>query len=164
MTRFVCLAFCFFLVVAGCGGSADEEAAEKRIEAATGGEAEVDVSEGSMEVKGRTDEGEYSMRAGEKTEIPEDFPGDVFIYQPSEASMSMKVPEGQSLTLTTPDDRAKVMETYKEKMEANGWSEEGSMNMGGQMMLVYKKGGRVANVSTVETDGKTQITLTVAAE
>ena len=164
MTRFICTVFCLLLIVAGCGGSADEEAAERRIEAATGGEAEVDLSEGQMEVEGKTEEGEYAMSVGEKTEIPKDFPGDVFIYKPSSPAMSMKVPEGHSLTLVTSDDKAKVIETYKEKMEGDGWSEEGSMNMGGQMMLVYKKDGRVANIGIAAVDEKTQITLTVAAE
>jgi len=164
MTRLISIAFCLLLIVAGCGGSADEEAVEKKIEAATGGEAEVDLSEDAMEIEGKTEEGEYAMSVGEKTEIPKDFPGDVFIYKPSTPAMSMKVPEGHSLTLITSDDRAKVTETYKEKMEADGWSEEGSMNMGGQMMLVYKKDGRVANIGIASVDDKTQITLTVAAE
>jgi outer membrane lipoprotein-sorting protein len=164
MTRFLCFACCLILLAAGCGGSADEEAVERRIEAETGGEAEVDLSEGTMEVTGKTDEGEYSMSAGKKTEIPEDFPGDVFIYRPSETVMSMKVPEGHSLTLTTGDDQAKVADAYKSEMEKNGWSQEGSMNMGGQMMLVYKKGERMANVSVTAADDKTQITLSVAAK
>jgi len=164
MTRFLCLAFCLLLLAAGCGGSADEEAVEREIEAATGGEVEVDLSEGTMEVKGETDEGEYSITAGEETEIPDDFPGDVFIYKPSTAVMSMMVPEGHSLTLTTKDDQAKVMDAYKSEMEKNGWSQEGSMNMGGHMMLVCKKGERMANVSVISADDETQITLTVAAE
>ena len=164
MTRFLCFAFCLLLLAAGCGGSADEEAVERRIEAETGGEAEVDLSEGTMEVKGETDEGEFAMTAGERTEIPDDFPGDVFIYKPSTAVMSMMVPEGHSLTLTTKDDQAKVMDAYKIEMEKNGWSQEGSMNMGDHMMLVYKKGERMANVSVISADDKTQINLTVAAE
>lgn len=164
MTRFLCFACCLILLVAGCGGSADEEAVERKIEAETGGETEVDLSGGTMEITGETDEGEYSLTAGEETKIPDDFPGDVFIYRPSKTVMSMKVPEGHSLTLTTKDDQSKVVDAYKSEMKKNGWSQEGSMNMGDHMMLVYKKGERMANVSVIPADDKTQINLTVAAE
>jgi outer membrane lipoprotein-sorting protein len=162
--RLLCIIFCLLLLVSGCGGSADEEAVEKKIEDATGGEAEVDLSEGTVEVKGKTEEGEYAMTTGEETEIPDDFPGDVFIYKPSTAVMAMMVPEGHSLTLITKDDQTKVMEAYKTEMEKNGWAREGSMDMGGHMMLVYKKDGRMANVTVMKADGKTQINVTVGTE
>jgi hypothetical protein len=152
------------LVVAGCGGEADEEAVERRIEAETGGEAEVDLSEGSVEIEGETEEGEYSMTAGEAAEVPDDFPGDVFIYKPSTVVMSMMVPEGHSLTLTTEDDQSKVMDAYQSEMEKQGWSKEGSMDMGGHKMLVYKKDKRVANVSLMKADDKTQIHLVVGTD
>ena len=164
MTRLLCFACCLILLVAGCGGSADEEAVERKIEAATGGEAEVDLSEGSVEITGESEEGEYSMTAGEAAEIPDDFPGDVFVYKPSTVVMSMMVPEGHSLTLTTEDDQAKVMDTYKSEMEKHGWSQEGSMDMGGHKMLVYKKDDRVANVSLMKADDKTQIHLVVGTD
>jgi hypothetical protein len=164
MTRFLCLAFCLLLTVAGCGGEADEEAIERRIETETGGEAEVDLSEGTVEVAGKTEEGEYSMKAGEKAEIPDDFPDDVFIYKPSTVVVSMMVPEGQAITLTTKDDQAKVLDAYASEMEKKGWAKEGSMDMGGNKMLVYKKDERVANVSILKAGNKTQINLTVGAE
>jgi outer membrane lipoprotein-sorting protein len=164
MTRLLCLGVCLLLLVAGCGGSADEEAVERKIEEATGGEAEVDLSEGSMEVKGETEEGEFSMTTGEKAEIPDDFPGDVFVYKPSVAVMSMSVPDGHSLTLATEDDQGKVMDAYKSEMEKNGWSQEGSMDMGEQKMLVFKKDERVANITVYSAEDKTQIHLIVGAE
>jgi hypothetical protein len=104
------------------------------------------------------------MKAGEKAEIPDDFPDDVFIYKPSTVVVSMMVPEGQAITLTTKDDQAKVLDAYASEMEKKGWAKEGSMDMGGNKMLVYKKDERVANVSILKAGNKTQINLTVGAE
>jgi hypothetical protein len=168
MLRLVCIACCLMLLVAGCGGSSDEAAMEKRmeekIEEATGADAEVDMSDKGMKVKGQTEGGEFSLTSGEEIEIPEEFPEDVFIYRPSKALVAMKVPEGHSLSLTTKDETSKVVETYKSEMQANGWSQEGSMNMGDQFTLMYKKGDRIAAVSIGPSDDMTQITLTVGME
>jgi outer membrane lipoprotein-sorting protein len=164
MTRLLWVALCVLLIVAGCGGSADERAVEKKIEAETGGKADVDISKGTMEVTGKTDEGEYSMAAGKETKIPEDFPGDVLIYKPSEAVMAVTVPEGNSVTLTTQDDRDKVVAAYKKEMVGQGWSEEGSMTMGSSVMLIYKKDDRTASINVTTTEEATQITLTVSTE
>jgi hypothetical protein len=164
MRGFLCCAFCVVLLIAGCGGSADEEAIEKKIEKATGGEAEVDISKKGMEVKGETEEGEYKLEAGEETEIPEDFPGDVFIYRPSKTVMAMKVPQGHSVTLTTGHDQSTVIETYKQEMTASGWSEEGYVDMGDRVMLVYKKNGRGANISIAPADDGLTINVIVGAD
>jgi hypothetical protein len=148
-------------LLAGCGKEVQESAVEKKIEQATGGDADVEMSDDGMKITGKTEEGDYALTTGEETEIPDDFPSDVFIYRPSTAVMAMKVPGGHSVTLSTGDDREKVVEAYKKKMEAEGWSEEGSMNMGSNTMLVYGKDGRNASVNIVPSDDKVQINLTV---
>jgi len=162
MTRYVVCVFCLMFLLVGCGKEVQESAMEKKIEQATGGDAEVDLSDDGMKVTGKTEEGEYSITSGEETEIPEDFPSDVFIYRPSTAVMAMKVPEGHSVTLTTQDDKEKVVEAYKKEMEAEGWTEEGSMNMGSNTMLVYGKDGRNANINIMPSDDKVQINVIVA--
>lgn len=164
MTRYLFCVFCLVLLVVGCGREVQEAAIEKKIEAATGGEVEVDLSKGGMKITGETEEGEYSVTAGEETEIPENFPSDVFIYRPSEAVMVMKVPEGCSVTLTTQADMAEVVAAYKREMKAKGWSEEGSMNMGDHSMLMYGKDKRAATINIMPSDDAVQINLTVSTE
>ncbi|MCK4605482.1 MAG: hypothetical protein KAU41_12470 [Deltaproteobacteria bacterium] len=164
MTRFL---FCLFLSIVfltGCGERAEEKAMEKKIEKETGAKADVDLSRKGMKITGETDRGKYTLITGEETEIPKDFPDDVFIYRPSKAVMAMKVPDGYSITLTTSDNRSKILSTYREEMNAKGWSEETSMIMGPQSVLVYKKNDRVANISIITSDKALQITVTVTTK
>ena len=114
-----------------------------------------------MKITGETDRGTYTVITGEETEIPKDFPDDVFIYRPSKAVMAIKIPEGYSITLTTSDNRSKVLSSYREEMNAKGWSEETSIIMGPQSVLVYKKNDRVANISIITSDKALQINVAV---
>lgn len=164
MTRCIICLFCLMFLFAGCGKEVQESAMEKKIEQATGGDADVDISDEGMKITGKTEEGEYAITSGDETEIPDDFPSDVFIYRPSTAVMAMKVPEGHSVTLATRDDKDKVVEAYKKEMEAEGWSEEGFVNMGSHTMLAYVKDGRNANINIIPSDDKVQINVIVAAK
>jgi len=152
------------LVIAGCGKSSEEKAIEKTVEKATGADADVDLSNKRMKISGKTEKGAFSFSTGEGAGIPKDFPADVLVYRPSEVVTTMNIPEGQSLVLTTSDESTKVAEVYKREMTAKGWSEQTSMNVGGQSILAYKKENRVANVTTAPMDGKTQITVMVTKE
>lgn len=164
MTKYIVCVSCLILMLTGCGGRPDEAIIEEQIEQATGSDADVDISGDSYQISGETEDGAFSLSSGEGTEIPEDFPGDVPIYSPSTVSMSMNVPEGQSLTLTTGDDSKKIVEFYKGEMVANEWSEQASMNMGSQSILSYKKDDRVANITIVPSDDETQIMLIVGKD
>ena len=164
MTKYIICLSCLILMLAGCGGSPDEAVIEKQIEQATGSDVDVDISGDSYEISGKTEEGEFSLSSGEETEIPTDFPDDVLIYSPSSVSMTINMPEGQSLTLTTSDDSKKVEEAYKREMATKGWAEEASINMGTQTMLAYKKDDRIANITIVPSDDETQIMLIIAKD
>lgn len=160
--RFVVVVMMAFAL--GCGESVEEKAMEKQIEKETGGKTDVDLSEKGMKVTGETEKGKYAFSSGESVEIPKDFPTDVPIYSPSKAVMAMKMPEGHSVSLTTTKDVAEVAKSYQQEMKAKGWSEETSMNMGGQSVLMYKKENRVTTISIAQAKGGTQISLTVAAD
>jgi len=55
MARFYLCVFCLILLAAGCGETAEEKAMEKKIEEATGADAEVDLSKKGMTVTGETE-------------------------------------------------------------------------------------------------------------
>ncbi|MBW1850765.1 MAG: hypothetical protein JRJ15_04925 [Deltaproteobacteria bacterium] len=164
MTKFYFLIVLLVFFALGCGESVEERAMEKKIEEATGGEAEVNLSENGMKVTGETENGKFAFSTGESIEIPKDFPSDVLIYSPSTAVMAMKMPEGHIVSLTTTDDVKAVRKTYQQKMKAKGWSEETSMNMSGQSMLIYKKENRIASISIAQADDATQISVSVATD
>lgn len=158
------LLLCVILLAVGCGKSSEEQAIEKQIEEATGADADVDLSKKGMKVTGETEGGKYTVTTGGETEIPKDFPADVFIYRPSKAIMAMTIPEGHSIALTTRDDRSEVFNAYRREMKAKGWSEETSMNIGPQSVIVYEKNDRAANISIVPSGEALQINVTVTTE
>jgi hypothetical protein len=164
MTKFFFCVFFSIVLITGCGERAEENAIEKKIEKATGAEADVDLSKKGIKITGETDGGKYTVTTGEETEIPKDFPDDVFIYRPSKAIMATKIPEGYSIALTTRDNQSKVLGAYRQEMKAKGWSEETCMSMGPQSVLVYEKNGRAANISIVTSDNALQINVTVTTK
>ena len=159
MRAFLFCLLCLVLLVGACGEKAKEEAMEKEIEKATGSDVDVDLSKEGMKVTGKTEEGEYALTTGEDTEIPEDFPDDVFLYSPSKTIMAMKVPDGHSVSLMTKDDMTKVVDAYKREMGDKGWTEEASVTMGKNMMLTYKKEGRMTGVNLAPSDDGLQIVV-----
>ena len=164
MARCLFCVICLVLLGAGYGESAEGKAMGKQIEEATEGDAEVHVSKKGTKITAETEEGKYTVTTGEETRIPKGFPDDVFIYQPSKAVMAMEIDEGYSIALTTRDDRLKVVGAYRQEMKAKGWTEEASMDMGSQSVLVYEKKGRNANISIVPMEGALQINVTVTTE
>ena len=164
MAKYIICLLCLVLMLAGCGKSAEEKAIEKAVEKSTGAGAKVDLSNKGMKISGKTEEGAFSLSTGEGTEIPKDFPADVLIYNPSKVGTAMNMPEGKSLVLTTTHVSTKVVETYKREMTAKGWSEQASMNMGAQSMLVYEQGDRIAHITIAPMDDETQITVMVTKQ
>ena len=158
--------FAAIMVMFGCGEKSEEKAGEEVmeevIESNMGGNAEVDIEENSFRIQ--TEEGEMTMTAGDSVQLPADFPKDIFIYRGADLNTAMELPEGFNLMFQTKDDSSKVSEAYLAEMEEKGWSKEMTMDMGGQKMMVFKKGERMANVSIATDEGMTQITLTVAKE
>jgi len=158
--------FCFWVIflilfAVGCGETVEEKAMEKKIKAATGADADIDLSEKGMKIKGDTDGGKFTVSTGKLVEIPKDFPSDVFIFSPSKAVVAIKMPKGYSVSLTTGEDLPTVEKTYKREMQAKGWSEATSMNMGDQSMLMYEKKNRAANITIASTEGETQIVVMI---
>ena len=164
MTKYIICLLGLILVAAGCGGGSQERVLETSIEQATGGDAEVNISNDKMEISGMTEDGEFSLTSGEGAEIPSNFPSDVPIYKPSTVISSMNMPEGQTVGLKTDDDSKKVTEDYKRMMTGEGWTEQASMNMGGQSVLMYEKGDRGAQITIVPMDNETQIMLAVGIQ
>ena len=148
----------------GCGESVEEKAMEKKIEESSGGKANVDLTEKGMNITGETEKGKYSFSSGESIEIPKEFPADVLVYRPSKAVMAMKMPEGHSVSLITTHDATEVKNAYQQQMKAKGWSEETSMNMNAQAVLMYKKEDRVVNIVIAKADDGTQVSVTVSTD
>jgi hypothetical protein len=164
MTKYIICLSCLILVLSGCGKSPEEKILEEQIEAATGADAEIDLSNERMNISGKTEDGSFSISSGEGTDVPENFPSDVLVYKPSKVQATMDMPQGHSLTLSTTDDGKKVQDAYKSEMTSKGWSEQASINMGSRSMLTYKKEDRVAQITISPSDNETQILVIVGED
>jgi len=160
MRRVGICVICCLVGVVGCGRRAEETAMEKLIEAQGGGKVEVDLGRESLNIK--TKDGSLAIASGKSAKIPSGFPSDVYIYKGATVDMAMQMPQGFSVVLGTKDDVSEVAETYEKKMTGEGWTQETSVDMGEQRMLMFKKGERVANATIGSEDGITHIALIAA--
>ena len=107
-----------------------EKAIEEGIEKESGGEVDLDISEGEISIK--TDEGE--MTFGESAELPDGFPGIVPVYPDMNIITAWKATEegkeNFSISATTSDPGEKIYNWYKAEMSDWEIESEFSSDMG----------------------------------
>jgi hypothetical protein len=116
----VCLAALLALSATGCQVVA-EQAAKKAVEGATG----VKVDENSKNVTITGKDGQKVTISGEEGKLPEGLPSDFPNYAGTvKSSGAMDANEGSTITYTiaTPDSVQKVVDFYKSKLAAAGWT------------------------------------------
>ena len=156
------LASIFILAISACGSDkSDEEKAadfaESFIESVTGNEVDIDVNEdgesGSITIKGK--DGEEVTLTGNQTELPDDFPSDVYVVDGEREGVgTMSSSDGQVVTfgVKTNDDFSDVKETIIEEMKSNGWENTMTMGSGEDSMQMYTKDDKSATI-TVGKEG-----------
>jgi len=153
------------LGLAGCSSIA-EEAAERTVEGVTG----VDIDEDGEKITIEGEEGEQ-VEIGSGTELPEDFPSDVPVYEDAELLASSTLTEGEAqnyyLSLQTTDSFEDVVAWYKDEMESAGWElEADSVTTSGgtsSAILGYKKDIAQASFAIAQDEnGETVITNNVS--
>jgi len=112
------------MLISGCdkiAEKASEEATEKIIEQAAGGEADVEVDkDGNFELK--TKDG--SIKAG-STEWPDKIPSDVPQFKDGKITSVMESKTGENgiaYIIGIEDSSLEAVDKYKGELEANGWS------------------------------------------
>ena len=153
------------LFIFSCGSEkAKEEAAEEAaeefveglLEKASGENINIDINEdgetAEMTIEGA--DGEKITIKNEGTEIPENFPDDVYLVKGEIESVgSMASGEGEIITvvINPKDGFNDVVAKIKKEMKENGWTSTMNMNMGKDAMLMYTKG---ENSVTITVNGK----------
>lgn len=137
--RFCLRLFCLILLLAGCGEKAEEQTIETQVD-------------------------KYTVSIDRLVEIPEDFPGDVYIYPRSNAIDVTQTQETYSLTLSTSHEVPRIAETYRRQMTIRGWSPEAVTTSGTESLLAFTKEDRVANVVIGPAKEKVHIRVTVTTE
>jgi hypothetical protein len=162
----------FSLALANCSGESEkittqkgEEAmTEKSIESSSVEKVDVDVSGETVRIKSK--EGNVTISGGANISLPDLFPKDIPIYEGAKVLHSMESIEEKavSVSLTTKDDQATVVEYYKSTMKSQNWEEKGLMELPTKKILMYAKGKRNANLVIATGEGQTQIIITTTEE
>ncbi len=142
---------------------AGETIAEKMIEKATGGKADVDINGNEVSVK--TKEGTFTT--GNK--LPDDWPSDVPVYPGSTVtySGSSNPQTGQSgvaAVFTSKDGGDKVVAYYKRELVSQGWTIDATQESGGYTIMSATKESRNLALTIVESDGTTTISIGLSQE
>jgi hypothetical protein len=151
------------LVVGALLRGAGERAAERAIERAAGGDADIDVDDGKITVK--TDEGEWSTGG----EMPKDWPSDVPVYGGAKVLYSASAnpatgSAGSYLALQSSDSPDKVADFYKRELVAKGWTITSTATVNGAVYLGAQKAGRQLAFTASPAEGGTSVTLGISAE
>lgn len=182
------------LLLAGCGGKSAEEKsanalAEQMIERAArenGSNIDVDISSGNVTIRGTDENGEavninvdgetatvtsedggVTFATGEAAKIPDDFPKDIPLYDGAQlVTVHQDTGAGTiALIATSSDPAAKVAQFYKEKAQANGWTQESAFDQGDAMhMLTYKKDSQQLDIFISGEGDATQIQLSLTRQ
>lgn len=142
-------------VASGCGKTVGEKAAEKSLEQATGGKANVDISDDKVSVE--TEAG--SWQAGENISLPSDWPDDIHVADGKVTASSVN-DFGHSLTVMSDKSPSDLKKEYQEKLEEDSWDITMTMDMGGNVLLGAEKDERSLSISIgTEDDGKTSLVI-----
>lgn len=164
MRKYFIIAICLLLLVTisgfgGCGKKAAEKTAEKSIEEATGGEADVDVDEGSIKIN--TNEGTFE--AGEKVSLPSGFPSDVYVIDGDIVGATSTDEEYYSVSIKASKSVSEVADLYESKLQTDGWTINMKLSFEDSVTLGGEKDNRTVTVGiNKDDDGKTFVVLNVA--
>lgn len=136
----------------------NEKILEKSIESSMGGDAKVDIDEGSVDVKTETG----SIQSGGDLSLPGNFPSDVYVYEGKLATViSNEEKNSFNLTIETKDSLEDIRAAYDEEFEKEGWTANQMMNLGEALYLGAEKDGRALTIVANALEDKTMITLNI---
>jgi len=149
------------LAAAGCKKSPGEKAVENMIEKATGGQAEVDASSGTLKIK--TAEGETQI--GALTEWPSDLPGDLPKFDGRlQSAIKMSGADGAGWIISiTEVDEAAVTE-YVQTLKAAGWNEAFSTTANTSLMVQLMKENASVMLSFAKDKGELGLSVSITKE
>jgi hypothetical protein len=145
----------------GCGKKAEEVAAEKTLEAMTGGK--VDIQDGGSTFTVDTDNGKLTMSGGESAQMPTGFPSDAYVPPDAKLATSIAAENSAMIAYAVPGDAAKLYETIRTDMQSRGWKEDMAMSTPESSVLTYSKDDRTMQYMINVEAGSTSVTQSYAA-
>jgi len=125
-----------------------------------------DGDKAALQMKGP--DGTMTMTAGDAAVLPADFPKDVPLYPGLKLYMVQTMPDQKAHMVQgfSTDSLDKVAAFCKEKFPAQGWTEQTSMNQGGDSpmaMFSYQKEQRTLSIMVGREEERTSLSITVGS-
>ncbi|HOX41193.1 MAG TPA: hypothetical protein PK263_03290 [bacterium] len=131
-----------------------ENAAEKILEASTGGKVDIDTKDdGSVSVK--TEDGNFST--GSKTEWPSDLPSDVPKF--SYGTLTYASNSADVWSIGAKDVKSSDSDKYVSSITGSGWTSSGDFSMSGTTITNYEKGSWLLTYTYESGNSNAQITV-----
>lgn len=109
---------------------------------------------GSVTVK--TDDGKSTATYGTDAKLPDGFPSDIPIYEPSNIIYATSTDKKHySVSARTADSTKDVLSYYKKELATQGWKATSESSYGEGTILIYKKNNRQLTASVSTQDDKT---------
>lgn len=145
-------------VGAGCFKRAAETSVENTINARTGGEGEIDITDDTYNYEDKETGARASV--GEDARIPDDFPSDVPRYWNAKILAATVMPNQEATLLyMTDDEPSQVMQWYKDEFSSKQWEQQSDSNFNGRLMRVYQKDDVMISIAVSEANGNTSVTV-----
>ncbi len=88
------------------------------------------------------------MAADDQTEIPDDFPSDVPVFEGAEVFGVQKLAAGaKNVLFHTDGEVPEVFNYYRDSMSGDGWNVEQEYQQGNQSFLSFTKDGMITNMT-----------------
>ncbi len=155
-----------FLVATGGCRKIQEKMAEKAVEKATGGQADIDSKTGQVKLRQKGPDGkETEVQVGDKTTVPADFPKNVPVYPGGKLIAAVSISQGEQghmVTLTTSDSVSAVTDWYKKNL--TGFKIDGELNANDTTILTMSNAELTVSVTAAHdaSDNLTTVQLTAS--
>lgn len=154
----VCLLAVAVLSLPACKGkSASERLAERALEKAAGGKADVDMSSGTLSIK--TDDGE--LQVGSVSDWPADVPGDVPKFEGAKVRSAARTSQGEDKAwiINYADAGEAAVAKYIDILKASGFTSDVLSQTEESMYFQATKGNVIVVVAFNKSGGELSINV-----
>lgn len=151
-------------VITGCGSETGQEFIAEQITEALSGVEDIDIDvDGDTISYAIGGENGYKATSGKGTQLPDDFPDDVLVYDDAEIISTVESADGFMVSLSSEADPRDIKTTYLDFFEDNGWQQELLADYGAMWSTQYTKGARSLTVLLMQGDDQpSSISLTLS--
>ncbi|MFH1822751.1 MAG: hypothetical protein ABH830_03545 [Patescibacteria group bacterium] len=100
------------------------------------------------------------MEIGDNSKLPADFPKDIYVID-GKIVMAYSDQANESLSVSLDKSIKEVSSVYQEKLKTDGWNIASTSGLSNFAIIVAEKDNRFVSVVIGESNGKTNINITL---